>query len=238
MQFQALAARGFPAADRSGAQCARTAFVRCDQSRGPSRGFLCERLQSNYAASGLLRLRTAHAALDWRTTEAFIELDRSILEPNQPSSLVAIAQPELAWAGNLWNWSPADRRGPSVCTFWFFAHQRAGGADRYLRPADAGATSSPSPVSQTERSRWPGTEARVAFLHGVNGNGPEIGAAGYFSPHRTAAAILDAWAGAMDLRLPLTRYFEMTANAYRGQALAGLGGGGYVNYYYCFRRHN
>jgi len=90
-------------------------------------------------------------------------------------------------------------------------------------------------VSQTERSRWPGTEARVAFLHGVNGNGPEIGAAGYFSPHRTADGDrFDAWAGAMDLRLPLTRYFEMTANAYRGQALAGLGGGGYVNYYYAY----
>jgi hypothetical protein len=36
------------------------------------------------------------------------------------------------------------------------------------------------------------------------------------------------------LRLPLSKYFELTANAYRGQALAGLGGGGYVNYYAYF----
>jgi hypothetical protein len=34
--------------------------------------------------------------------------------------------------------------------------------------------------------------------------------------------------------LPLSRYFELTANAYRGQALAGLGAGGYVNYYYFY----
>jgi hypothetical protein len=73
---------------------------------------------------------------------------------------------------------------------------------------------------------------RVALLGGENGIGPEIGAGGYFSPHRNAAGdLFDAWAGTMDLRLPLTRMFEMTANAYRGQALAGLGAGGYVNYY-------
>ena len=197
--------------------------------------FFANGIQSNYAASGLLRLRTAHAALDWRTTEAFIELDRSILEPNQPSSLVAIAQPELAWAGNLWNWSP--QIGVSH-RFALSGSSRINAQAALIDTSDPqmpGATSSPSPVSQTERSRWPGTEARVAFLHGVNGNGPEIGAAGYFSPHRTADSDrFDAWAGAMDLRLPLTRYFEMTANAYRGQALAGLGGGGYVNYYYAY----
>jgi hypothetical protein len=38
----------------------------------------------------------------------------------------------------------------------------------------------------------------------------------------------------MDLRLPLARNFALTANAYRGQALAGLGGGGYINYYYYY----
>jgi hypothetical protein len=55
---------------------------------------------------------------------------------------------------------------------------------------------------------------------------------GYFSPHTTPdRSSFDAWAGTIDLRLPMTRFFEMTANAHRGQALAGLGAGGYVNYY-------
>jgi hypothetical protein len=195
--------------------------------------FFANGTQSNYAASGLLRLRTAHAALNWRNTEAFVELDRSILEPNQPSSLVAIAQPELAWAGNLWSWSP--QIGVS---HWFALSDssRIKAQAALIDPSDPqlpGSTSSASPVTQTERSRWPGTEARIAFLHGENGIGPEIGAGGYFSPHQTAGGdSFNAWAGAMDLRFPLNRYFEMTANAYRGQALAGLGGGGYVNYYY------
>jgi hypothetical protein len=88
-------------------------------------------------------------------------------------------------------------------------------------------------MTQTERSRWPGTEGRIAFLHGEHGLGPEIGVGGYFSPHRTATAIASTHGPARwTLRLPVTRHFEVTANAYRGQALAGLGGGGYVNYYY------
>jgi hypothetical protein len=99
-------------------------------------------------------------------------------------------------------------------------------------PQLPGSAPNSSPVTQTERSRWPGTEARIAFQHGKNGVGPEIGLGGYFSPHRDGAGDrFDAWAGTMDLRLPVTKHFEITTNAYRGQALAGLGGGGYVNYY-------
>lgn len=194
--------------------------------------FFASSTLSNYAAGGVLRLRTAHAALDWRNSEAFAELDRSILEPNEPSSLLAIGQPELAWAGNLWAWNPQVG----------ISHQLAlSDASRIKIEAALIDTSDPQPpaamnpntppVTETERSRWPGTEMRIAFEHDGTGSGPALGVGGYFSPHRTGdGATFDAWAGTIDLRLSLSKYFEMTANAYRGQALAGLGGGGYVNY--------
>jgi uncharacterized coiled-coil protein SlyX len=187
---------------------------------------------SNYAAAGLLRLRTAHAALDWKNTEAFVELDRSILEPNEPSSLVAIGQPELAWAGNLWAWNP--QVGVSQ-RFALTENSRIKAEAALIDTSDpllpAAMNTNTPPVTETERSRWPGTEARIAFQHGDSGTGPELGAGGYFSPHRTGdGSTFDAWAATADLRLPLSKYFEMTANAYRGQALAGMGGGGYVNY--------
>ena len=194
---------------------------------------------SNYAASGILRLRTAHAALDWRNTEAFFALDRSILEPDQPSSLVALAQSELAWAGNLWTWNPQvgiTRRISLTDSSRINAQAALIDTSDPLPP---GSTSSAPTVTQTERSRWPGTEARIAFQHGESGNGPEFGVGGYFSPHRDEDGdTFDAWAGTMDLRLPLSRHFEMKANAYRGQALAGLGGGGYINYFYSYRGLN
>jgi uncharacterized coiled-coil protein SlyX len=187
---------------------------------------------SNYAAAGVLRLRTAHAALDWKNAEAFFALDRSILEPNEPSSLVAIGQPELAWAGNLWAWNP--QIGVSHKFALSDASRikaEAALIDTSDPPLPAAMNTNTPPVTETERSRWPGTEARIAFEHGATGVGAVLGVGGYFSPHRTGdGSTFDAWAGTMDLRLPLSKYFEMTANAYRGQALAGLGGGGYVNY--------
>jgi hypothetical protein len=195
--------------------------------------FFANGTQNNYAASGLLRLRTAHAVLNWPHSEAFVELDRSILEPNSPSSLVAIAQPELSWAGNLWNWSPQIGMSHQfVFTDSSRIKMQAALIDT-SDPQPLGSTTTSSPVTQTERSRWPGTEARVAFQHGEDGVGPELGVGGYFSPHRDVYSDpFDAWAATMDLRLPLARHFEVTANAHRGQALAGLGGGGYINYFF------
>jgi hypothetical protein len=180
-----------------------------------------------------VRLRTAHAALDWQNTQAFFELDRSILEPNEPSSLVAVAQPELAWAGNLWSWNPQIGVSHQFALSDSSRIKVEGALIDTSDPILPGSTNtSTSPVTQTEHSRWPGTEARIAFLNGGNGAGPEIGVGGYFSPHRDGYGdSFDAWAGTVDLRMPLSRFFAMTANAYRGQALAGLGGGGYVNYY-------
>jgi hypothetical protein len=193
--------------------------------------FFANGTQSGYAAGGILRLRTAHADLRWQNTQAFFELDRSILEPNAPTSLVA-GQPELAWAGNLWTWNPQVGLSHQ---FGLFGSARLQTQIALIDPSDphlpASATSSSSNVTLAERSRWPGTEARIALLGSATG--PEAGLGGYFSPHRTADGVdFDAWAVTADARWPMTKHFEMTANAYRGQALGGLGGGGYVDYFY------
>jgi hypothetical protein len=196
--------------------------------------FFATGAQPSYAASGLLRLRTAHARLNWTNTEAFFELDRSILEPNAPSSLVAVAQPELAWAGNLWSWNP------QIGLSHQFSLTESSRIKTQIALIDAAEPQTPgaanpetSTVTLAEYSRWPGIQGRVAYARGENGVGPEFGVGGYFSPHRTPDNFrYDAWAATMDLRLPVTRHFEVLANAYRGAGLAGLGGGGYVDYVY------
>ena len=201
--------------------------------------FFASGTASNYAAGGVLRLRTAHAALDWRSTEAFVELDRSILEPNEPFSLVAIAQPELAWAGNLWAWNPQIGVGHRFALSDSSRIKVQAAFIDSSDPAQPGSNSISPGVTETERSRWPGTEARIAFQRDESVARLEIGAGGYFSPHRNEEGdTFDAWAGTMDLRLPLSRYFELTANAHRGQALAGLGAGGYVNDYHFYEGPN
>ena len=190
--------------------------------------------QSSYDAGGLLRLRTAHGTLKWRDTEAFVELDRPLVSPNMPSSLIAVAQPEFAWSGNLWTWNPQTGITQQIeLNDSTRLKLQAALIDVANPPVLGPASTTPARVSLSERSRWPGTEARIAFAKGRSGSGPEIGLGGYFNPLETDDNVrVDAWAGTIDLRLPVTRHFEMTANGYRGQALSGLGAGGYIDTVY------
>jgi hypothetical protein len=193
--------------------------------------FFASGSQSSYAAAGLLRLRTAHASLKWQNTEAFFEQDRSFLAPYTPSSLVAVAQPEFSWSGNLWSWNPqiglSRRIGIAGSTRF---NIEAGFID-VADPQWPGIAASTATVSSAERSRWPGSEARIAWAAGDPETGLQIGVSGYFSPRRTAYdRRFDAWAGAMDLRFPMSKHLSLMMNAYRGAALGGLGGGGYVDY--------
>jgi phage shock protein A len=187
--------------------------------------------QSGYAAGGVLRLRTAHAGLKWQNTEAFVQQDRSFLAPNAPSSLIAVAQPEFAWSGNLWAWNPQIGLSHQVGLSGSKRLKFEAGLIDLADPQFPGVPPGTSTVSRAERSRWPGSEARIAFASGDADTGPEVGASGYFSPHKTGdQKSFDAWAGAIDLRLPISRHFAFTTSAYRGAALGGLGGGGYVDY--------
>ncbi len=192
--------------------------------------------QSSYAAGGLLRLRTAHAGLKWQETEVFFQQDRSFLAPYAPSSLVAVAQPELAWSGNLWSWNPqiglSRQVGITGSTRFNIEAGLIDAADPQWPGTNAGAIST---ISRAERSRWPGSEARIAWAAGDAEAGPQIGVSGYFSPHKTAyGQRFNAWAGAMDLRLPMSKHASLMMNAYRGAALGGLGGGGYVDYVHLY----
>ena len=197
--------------------------------------FFANSEQSNYAAAGLLRLRTAHAGLRWQNTEAFVEQDRSLLAPNAPSSLVAVAQPEFSWSGNLWTWNPQFGVSHQIGLTPSSRLKLQAGLIDTADPQLPGSPPNMSTISRAERSRWPGTEARVASAWGDPDLGPEVGVSGYFSPHETGNnSRFDAWAAAMDLRLPITAHLSFLANTYRGAGLGGLGGGGYVDYVYLY----
>lgn len=206
-------------------------------SRGDLRvDFFARDAESNYSASGLLRLRTAHASLNWKNTDLLVQQDRSILEPNAPTSLVAVAQPMFSWSGNLWVWNPQIGLTQKIGLSGTRLLKLQGGLIDAADPRWPGTANASSEISAAERSRWPGAEARVAFASGDAISGPEIGLSGYFSPHEnTDGDRFHAWAGAMDLRLPIAPHLSFTANAYRGAALGGLGGGGYVDYVYLSR---
>lgn len=195
------------------------------------------------ATTTLLRLRTAHAALQWDHREAYFSLDRPIFSPETPTSLTAVAIPALAWSGNLWTWNPQ-----------IGVTQDLGlGRSRNLRFQTALVDVGDAPIggpmngaitpSAAEQSRWPGVEARIALLGSKQNQGADVsyrndddsshfGIGGYFAPHHALGFNYDAWAGTLDGRLVLPAHLQLTGNFYRGLALGGLGGGAYKDFAY------
>lgn len=179
----------------------------------------------------LLRLRTAHASLDWDRTEAFFAMDRPILSPNVPDSLTAIAEPPLAWSGNLWNWSPQFGVTHDVGSLLRTQLALIDIPDAPYTEGLAAANGVVLTKSTGEASRWPGVEARIALPGGQSESGMQIGIGGLFAPHRTPSGRdFNTWAGTLDYRLPLPAGMEVSGSFYRGQALGGLGGGAYKDY--------
>jgi hypothetical protein len=182
----------------------------------------------SYGTAGLLRLRTAHAALDWASTELYFALDRPLINPEQPTSLTAVASPALSWSGNLWSWNPQIG----------VRHDQSLGGDTRFRMetalidvGDPPYSAAIYPVPSGEQSRWPGVQARLAMVRGEEDRGFQLGAGGYFAKHRTVyGSQFDSWAGTLDYRQPLPGGLELSGNFYRGVALGGLGGGAYKDY--------
>jgi hypothetical protein len=187
--------------------------------------------QTTYAdAGGILRLRTAHATLDWSHTQAFVELDRPIISPNAPTSLTAVAEPALAWSGNLWTWAP--QLGISH-TLDLGASARLELKAALIDVPDPPTfqTTTTSTATQAQNSRWPGAELHLGLLGKQDGAGPSFGVGGYFSPHQPPGGDgYNAWAGTLDMRVPLPLGLELSGSFYRGLALGGLGGGGFKDY--------
>ena len=186
----------------------------------------------------LLRLRTAHARLQWQNTEAYFSLDRPIFSPDVPTSLTAVAVPALGWSGNLWAWNPQV----GVTQDLGFAGSRdvrlqaalIDVGDTPLSPSISASGSATGTTANTaEQSRWPGVEARVALLGStVNDDRNHIGIGGYFAPHTSLGYDFDSWAATLDGRLLLPAHLQLTGSFYRGLALGGLGGGAYKDFAY------
>ncbi len=188
-------------------------------------------------SSALLRLRTAHAVLHWDKTEAWFALDRPVMSPDTPTSLTAVAEPALAWSGNLWTWNPQMGATREVAHKLRLqaALMDVGDGPYSVIPTTSGIAPT---VSAGERSRWPGVESRISlFKSGLKSGQDEeenhFGVGGYFAPHRsTFGYSYDAWAATIDGRIQLPARLEFSGSVYRGLALGGLGGGAYKDFAY------
>jgi hypothetical protein len=179
----------------------------------------------NGVSFGIMRLRTGTVRFDWQDTSIVAGQDTLFFSPLSPTSFATLAVPALAYAGNLWSWTPQVRVEHN---FTLSKSSRLS-----LQGGILDSLSGDIPFSTTERyptwgenSGQPAYAARVAWTQKIHGQDLVLGFGGYYGRqdwgfHRK----IDGWAGMMDLTLPLGSRFELTGQFYRGRALGGLGGG-------------
>ena len=178
---------------------------------------------ANTYAGGLLRLRTAHADLEWEYTRAFFSLDHSIVAPYTPTSLTAVAVTALGWSGNLWTWNPQVGLTQDVPLSNSNRFRLQAALIDVMNPVQiyGSATSSTTITTPTtaEMSRWPGIEGRMALLNGNEESGLQLGVGGLFGPHRSIGGTrFNSWAGTLDYRIPLWAHAELTGRRLLGRS--------------------
>jgi len=180
-------------------------------------------------SAGILRLRTAHARLDWGHDSLAVMLDAPVISPLNPTSYLSVGEPALAWSGNLWTWSPQLEWKHTLPVHG----SKAGFEFALIDPASPGPPQSYAVrgPGAGERSRQPGYESRMSWNTHAGDQTIEIGAGGYYSrqsyPYGHHA---DAWAVTADWSVPFTSHLELSGELYRGRAIGGLGGSVYKDY--------
>jgi hypothetical protein len=171
----------------------------------------------------LLRLRTARAMVKWTHGELMIGQDAPLIASGNPTSLAALGTPDFAGAGNLWLWLPQVRAGLET----------GGNVSLGIQGAVLAPTSGdPANVFDTdddvaEHSSRPYLQGRVHVRWGADEMAGDIGVGVHQGWLATKGdSLLTSSAVAIDFKLPLTSWFELRGEGYRGQALKGLGGGG------------
>jgi hypothetical protein len=190
------------------------------------------------------RLRTARALLIWSRTELMVGSETPLISDLNPMSLAAVGIPEFSAAGNLWNWLAQVRITRELAA--------VGRGSRAVRLAIQGAivapyantiaAGEPDAVDAAERSRRPAIEARLRGQWGGEGRdrhrvttgtvmigdrGGEIGVGVHRGWVATAPRTLeDSRAVSVDAQIVPVRGVELRGEAYTGQVLRGLGGGG------------
>jgi hypothetical protein len=187
--------------------------------------------QYGYSTSvaNIVRLRQGKVNLAWDKTMIEAGMTTPLISPLSPTSYATVAQPALAAAGNLWGWMPQVRVEQTLpVSARNFMHFEFGLLDP---PAPSSAGASIQGSSPTEASRHPGIEGRISY-HGAEDTSTLhtpfiLGLSAYSADQSYGSKHVHSWAATADWQIPLSHWFALSGEAYRGRALGGLGGGIY-----------
>ena len=187
--------------------------------------FFSSELAGGYsAASGIARIHTAHFKLEWPHDRIEVGFTEPLISPLSPTSYASVAQPALAWAGNLSAWAPQIKFEHRVQ----LSDTNSIALEAGLWDAVYGGTNLynylPLP-SDYESEKWPAVESRISWRAGTDSRF-QIGLGGYRGALMTKfGKTIPSWAFSTDAMLRLLPKITVSGEFYRGSALAGLGGG-------------
>ena len=171
----------------------------------------------------LLRVRTARGVLAWQHGELLFGQEVPLIAGLNPVSVASFGTSEFATAGNLWLWLPQIRGT------WIIAQPgRVALQGAILAPTTGDPVGTfDTGLDPAERSGRPYLQARLRTQWGSEDSRGEIGVGVHEGWLRRAdGSLVKSNAVAADARIPLGSRFEIRGEAYSGQALRGLGGGG------------
>jgi hypothetical protein len=178
-------------------------------------------------SAGAVRMRTASVNMEWEKDLLQAGMVGPLISPLSPASYATVAQPGMAWAGNLWTWAPQIRYQHRFA----LTQGRNIAAEFGLWDAPAAGFSQSELVRQAtpgELAKRPAYEGRVSFGGSAGEHKYGFGLGGYYNQQSYPnSKTIDSWAGTMDFLVPIGSRFEISGEGYRGLGLGGLGGGVY-----------
>ncbi len=173
----------------------------------------------------LLRLRRMRAEIDWPHGWVVFGQEAPPIAEVNPSSLAQIGLVGFARSGNLWLWMPQVRAGAEVGTTVKIGLEASALAPTAGDPTGVGAFF--TQPDRAERSRRPYLQGRLRIRWDEAESAGEISLGGHYGwLVKAADTLVTSRAVAASAQFTATRYLELRAEVFAGQALGGLGGGG------------
>jgi hypothetical protein len=173
----------------------------------------------------LLRVRRAIAELTWNRVSLLVGQESPPIAAVSPSSIAGVGFPDFAGAGNLWLWLPQVRVSADLPTS---GAVRVGAEIAALAPTSGEAQGAfLTQPDIAERSGRPFFQGRMRARWGQGEQLGEVSAGGHYGWIVDAAGErVPSKALAVSVWTPLGSKIDLRAEAFTGEALAGLGGGG------------
>lgn len=178
----------------------------------------------------LIRLRRAIGTVQWNHLQLMFGQETPLVSDRNPRSLAGVGVPDFSTAGNLWFWLPQVR---VTAEYGYTLRLAVQGA--VLAPisgAIQGATA--TQPDSGERTGRPYLEGRVRLGWGPTDDPSEVAIGAHLGwlkglYNGGTDSLIDSRAVTFDTRIKLGPA-ELIGEAFSGQAISGLGGGGIGQY--------